>query len=129
MSNLAIVQDIYAAFGRGDIAAIVNQLTPDVHWRINYPARVPYAGEAHGPDAVARWFGTFAQAAEVTAFTPESFTAMGAHVIVMGRESARARATGRGWNTPWAHVWTLRDGRVCGFEDYADSEAIAAAFS
>ena len=32
MSNLQTVQDIYAAFGRGDIPAILDELADDVRW-------------------------------------------------------------------------------------------------
>jgi ketosteroid isomerase-like protein len=32
LSNLKTVQDIYAAFGAGDIPAILAKLAPDVDW-------------------------------------------------------------------------------------------------
>ena len=32
MSNIPTVQDIYAAFGRGDVPAILAQLAEDVDW-------------------------------------------------------------------------------------------------
>ena len=30
--NLKTIQDIYAAFGRGDVAFIVNQMADDIRW-------------------------------------------------------------------------------------------------
>jgi ketosteroid isomerase-like protein len=35
-ANIAFVQSLYAAFGRGDIATIVNGLAPDVDWTEAY---------------------------------------------------------------------------------------------
>jgi uncharacterized protein len=126
--NLAIVQGIYAAFGRGDIAAIVARLDDDVRWRVNGPARIPYAGEVRGPHAVGGWFATLGGAAEIARFEPRTYIADRDHVVVLGSEDGRARTTSRGWTTAWAHVWTLRDGRVTGFEEFCDSAAVAAAF-
>ncbi len=32
-ANLALVQQLYAAFGRGDIAAVLDMLADDIEWR------------------------------------------------------------------------------------------------
>ena len=32
-ANIAHVQSLYAAFGRGDIATIIAGLTPDIDWQ------------------------------------------------------------------------------------------------
>jgi ketosteroid isomerase-like protein len=129
MSNVAIVQGIYAAFGRGDIPAILERLANNVAWRINMPASVPYAGDTHGPDGVARWFATLVTAAEFTRFVPDTFIDGGEHVVVLGHEEGRARGTGRTWSTAWVHVWTLRDSHVASFQEFADSAAVTAAFA
>ena len=47
--NVQAVQDIYAAFGRGDIPGIVERLAPDVTWRCHYDPVVPFAGAFDAP--------------------------------------------------------------------------------
>jgi ketosteroid isomerase-like protein len=34
-TNIAFVQSLYAAFGRGDIKAVIAGLAPDVDWTVN----------------------------------------------------------------------------------------------
>ena len=34
-ADVALIQSLYAAFGRGDIATIIAALAPDVDWRLN----------------------------------------------------------------------------------------------
>ena len=49
MSNLAIVQNAYQAFGRGDIESVVAALDPDIEWIEGEIEGLPYAGPHHGP--------------------------------------------------------------------------------
>lgn len=45
-SNLEVVQELYAAFGRGDMPAMLALLDPNVQWDYPGTADVPWAGEA-----------------------------------------------------------------------------------
>ncbi len=40
----------------------------------------------------------------------------------------RVKATGRSYETEWAHVFTLREGKIVEFREFADSAAVAEAF-
>ncbi len=40
----------------------------------------------------------------------------------------RVKATGRSYETDWVHVFTLREGAVAEFREYADTAAVAEAF-
>ncbi len=48
MSNEQTVQDLYAAFGRGDLPAILDKLSDDVVWELEGPAVVSFSGVRHG---------------------------------------------------------------------------------
>ncbi len=51
MNPLSVVQDFYAALGRGDVAAVLGSLDPQVEW--TEAERFPcYSGTWHGPRAV-----------------------------------------------------------------------------
>jgi ketosteroid isomerase-like protein len=38
-TNMERVQQMYAAFGRGDVPAILNALAPDATWTVQGPAQ------------------------------------------------------------------------------------------
>ena len=49
---LQTVQAIYAAFGRGDIPALLEQLHADVNWRFIGDAAAPYSRSVQGHEGV-----------------------------------------------------------------------------
>jgi ketosteroid isomerase-like protein len=42
-------------------------------------------------------------------------------VVVLGSLHARVKETGRSYDNEWAMVWTLRDGKVAGWQIYEDT--------
>jgi ketosteroid isomerase-like protein len=58
--NAATIRSIYEAFGRGDIAYILEQLDPSVEWHA--PTTVPFSKGLHrGPEEVAQFFAGIAE--------------------------------------------------------------------
>src|ERR687897_2633674 len=53
MSNLEKVQELYGAFGRGEIQPVLAALAPDVEWVEGDIEGLPYRGAHHGPEASA----------------------------------------------------------------------------
>lgn len=121
------VQSLYAAFGRGDLAALLDLLTDDVQWEHKGSTGDAYMRTAHGRADVARWFGEVAELDEVQAFEPREFLAGADHVTVLGWERTRALPAGGVFECDWVHVFTLRDGRVCRFVGQFDTAAVLAA--
>src|SRR5207244_10478253 len=65
-ANLATVSDIYAAFGRGDVPAILDKIAQDCRWEAWADNRaqqhgVPWLQSRIGPAGVADFFGALAQ--------------------------------------------------------------------
>jgi ketosteroid isomerase-like protein len=59
--NLAIVQNSYAAFGRGDVAGAISNYANDIDWAMpGSPEIIPYAGKRRGREQVAQFYSTFA---------------------------------------------------------------------
>lgn len=123
----AIVQTLYAAFGRGDVAAVLELLSDDIDWRFIGDRQAGYAGRVRGKAAVAEWFARVARADDIQAFEPREFLAGADHVTVLGWERTIARASGREFESDWVHVFGLRNSKVCRFVGTLDSEASAAA--
>ena len=126
--DVRTVQEIYAAFGRGDIPSILNVVSPNVEWFNAGPTEIPYAGRRRGLDEVKEFFQTLYAMVEPDEFEPQEYLAQGDRVIVLGRWSGRSKTTGRAFESAWAMAWTLQNGKVTSFRSYEDTEAVAAAF-
>ena len=55
-TNADVVQQNYAAVGRGDIPALLELLTDDVEWTLQGPSVIPWAGTRNGRGGVAGFF-------------------------------------------------------------------------
>jgi ketosteroid isomerase-like protein len=124
---VALIQALYADFGRGDLPAILARLTDDVSWTFHGTIGLPYMRTARGPAEVARWFGQVAEADGIQAFEPREFFAGPDHVTVLGWERTQALPAGRVFETEWVHLWSLRGGKVARFVGMFDTAAVAAA--
>lgn len=126
---LDIVRELYVCFGRGDIAGLLALLHDDVDWMWIGPAAIPYAGSRRGHADVAAFFRIIDEAVAIERFELKLFVADDDAVVVSGDEEARVRATGRSFTTSWAHIWTLREGKVASLRCFADRATVAAAFA
>jgi uncharacterized protein len=127
-NDVRTVHEIYAAFGRGDIPALLSAVAADVEWSIAGQPAVPHAGKRRGRKEVEQFFPVLAATEESEAFEPREFIAQGDQVVVLGYLRSRVKATGRTYESEWAHVWTLRDGKVTRFRTYEDTAAEVAAY-
>lgn len=120
--NEQLIRSLYDAFARGDGAALLGALDPNVHWmeaeNIFLADRNPYIG----PQAVAEGvFGRIAQAWTGFTVTPQDFVTEGDTVVVLGRYGGTFTATGKVLDAQFVHVWTVRDGKITRFQQYADT--------
>jgi len=74
--NTAIVKRIYEAFGRGDIEAILTNLTDDVEWNVSgRQDGIPYAGTYHGRNGARDFFSLLAESISYDQFELRRFVA------------------------------------------------------
>jgi len=126
--NLGIVRTIYEAFGKGDLTTILSLLADEVDWVYPGPKAIPFSGTWHGRDRVAQFFAAVGEHLEVLGFGVGQFIAQGDTVVVLGHERMRVKATGRLYETEWSHIYTLSQGKVVIFREYANTAAVAQAF-
>jgi uncharacterized protein len=126
--NTELVQQAYGHFQRGDIPAVVDLLSEDVEWRLTELEGVPVADTWHGREQVGQFFQALADTQEVRQFELREFIAQDDKVVALGHYAWHVNSTGREWESDFAHVFTVRDGRVRGFQEYANTAAIADAF-
>lgn len=131
-ANLITVQEIYAAFGRGDIPAILDAIADDCRWEAwadnsAQRAGVPYLQPRIGPSGVAEFFAAVAEL-EIHAFEVLD--------CISGRDQVAAEIqieastlTGGRFRDDELHLWTLDDdGRIIRLRHYVDTaKHIAAA--
>jgi ketosteroid isomerase-like protein len=115
------VRRSYEAFARGDLEAVVADMDDEIEW--HQAQGLPHGGTYRGLDAVRRaifdpldeeWWDSFRA-------DPTEFIDAGDQVVVLGRYTGRAKATGRPLDVPFAHVWTFRDGKAVRFRQFLDT--------
>jgi ketosteroid isomerase-like protein len=125
--NIKIIQDVYGAFGRGDVAAVLDAVADDVDWAAEAAGSgAPWYGVRRSKDEVMKFFQAYGTTMEVQEFTPLAFAASDADVHSVVRIRARSRATGKSVAMNLHHFFTLRDGKIVyyrGTEDTAQTEA------
>jgi ketosteroid isomerase-like protein len=127
MDNISTVQEMYAAFGRGDIPAILERLDPGVAWDPDADGSIPWIVAREGRDGVAEFFAGL-DALEFHTFEPRNFLAGGDQVAVTLKIGVTVKATGESLPEDELHLWTFgADGRVTELRHYVDTAAHAAA--
>ena len=125
-ANVDLIRAIYDAFAAGDVPGVLGRMDPAIEW--NEAENFPYAdGSPYiGPEAVAQ--GVFVRCAtEWDGFgvQVDEIVDAGDTVLAMGRYLGTYKSTGKPQNTQMAHVWRVADGRAMGFQQYADTLAVA----
>lgn len=103
------IQEIYAAFGRGDVEWILSNVADDVSWEFEAPAVLSWGGNRHSREEAAGFFsGIAAEHADPVLQMTEFFSTKDA-VAAFGRYDATVRASGIRVSTPVAHYFKFRD--------------------
>ena len=128
MSNTEPVRALYAAFAKGDMPAALATMADDIVWNEaeNYPYadRNPYIG----PQAVL--MGVFARIGgdwENFAANSEELIDGGDTIVSLGHYTGVCKATGKPMRAQFAHVFRVKNGKIAGFQQYADTLGAARA--
>lgn len=122
--NIALITAMYLAIVQGDYEAFSNALADDVELELVGPPASPMTGHWHGKEEVLA--GSARNYAQLEDQRPEliAVLAQGDQVNVIGREKGRIRATGREYEIPWMHLFTLRGGQVVRIYGFSDSNPL-----
>ena len=130
--NVQTVQSIFAAFGQGDLPAVLNALAGDVDWqspvRRTEPGEISWAKPRHSREEVALYFKELVEQMQPERMEALEFTAQGDRVVVEGRNRGTVRSTGRTYEHDWVMVFTLRGGKIVRHRHYYDTADILVAF-
>src|SRR4029077_585524 len=107
---IGALRDAYAAFNRGDIAAAVEALDPQIEWI--EPAEFPGGGTYHG-QAGARAYLTQSRASVADVHSePERFIPAGDRIVVFVHARVRAHDSDVWQDIRLADVFTFRNGKA-----------------
>ena len=125
-NHTPFVEALYAAFMRGDLPAILESCAPGVVWESNADReRVAWGGQWRGHEGATGFFIALAGNLEFLAFEPRSFHPSGETVVVLGHTKARFRTGAQGvFDSDWAHVFTVKDGKLAAFREFYDTAAM-----
>jgi ketosteroid isomerase-like protein len=122
-ANLNTIKGAYNAFATGDIPAFLGVMDPKIEW--NEAENFPYAdGNPYiGADAIVqRVFARIGADWEYFTLSDHVYhVTLDALVIVTGRYNAKHRVTGKVIRAQFTHMWTLKNGKITRYQQYADT--------
>jgi len=128
-ANIKLVQDAYAAFGRGDIPAVLDMMTPDTSIGIvGRKQDAPFFGIHNGKAGAAEFFKLLDEAHAISKFEPQRFLSAEDKVFIWGRYTWTMRNSGVSDTTSWFHEITVRDGKMAEWRGHNDTAMLAAAY-
>jgi ketosteroid isomerase-like protein len=119
-----VVRNFYDKLAAIDAPGALGLMAPDIEWITMWHYKV----EGRGPERVAE--GLFKPlVAEWSSFAlvPTEFIAEGDTVVSLGDFTGVHGATGKQADARYAHVWTVKNGKITRFRQYIDTLAIAEA--
>ena len=126
-ANVTLVKQLYDSMSKGDLNAVLELMTDDVEFVVPGPAEIGAAGTWRGPSGVRDCFARLREAQQNESIDIREFVAQGNHVVVLLHVVARARATGRSFESDIVHFFTFRNGHIRRLLDFFDTAALVEA--
>jgi len=128
MSNVDVVRELYAAFARRDMNAILAMLSPDVVLSEPENPFNPTAGTRRGHAGFMEWARIGREAEDIEQLDLRRLLQSEECVAVVGHMRCRAKNTGKGYESDFVHLVTLREGKIVSFQEFFDTYAAGEAF-
>jgi ketosteroid isomerase-like protein len=109
------VARVYAAINARDRDAIRSLSAPDI-------VVATTVEDYRGPEAVLAWLDEGDDAFDDFTIELLEVEEIGAHVMAVMRQRGRGKLSGAEVDHPFAHVWTLRDGRAIRLQSFANRD-------
>jgi len=123
--NAKQAQEMYAAFGRGDIATLLANCAEDIDWGTETTvSEVPWYPIRRGRSEVAEFFSTLDREIDFRRFEPSLFASTGDRVLVHISMDYRLKKNDRTAQLGSVHELTFREGALSRFRTYEDTAAV-----
>lgn len=125
---LDVAKKMYATILAGDWDGVKGLLHEDCVIEFYGPSVIPYAGIYKGREKSMQFFGHVQDDVVIHEFTQDEFIAGETQVAVVGHLKLQANSTGVVYDTEYAHIIDVKDGKWLRFRDFADTSIVAHAF-
>lgn len=122
MTPLDTIKTLYRLLAAGDVPAALDLFDAGIVWD-EAEGSPYYTGKSwHGPAAVQQnLLNRIPEDWLDFAIHPLRFHAAGEAVVVEARYTGSSTRTGRPLDAQACHIWTVRGGKIAGFQQYADT--------
>jgi ketosteroid isomerase-like protein len=126
MNNVEIIRSLYGSFKTGDIPAVLAVFDENISW--TEAEGFPHGGTYVGANAILEnVFMNLGSEWEGFSAIPDEYVEGGDMVVALGNYSGKNVRSGKSMNVPFAHVWSLKDGKVVKFVQYTDTLKVSEA--
>jgi ketosteroid isomerase-like protein len=129
--GIEIIRQLYSAYERSDLEAFYQDLSENIVWKES--DGFPTPGVFRSKEAIVEnVFNILNRDWETFHFSLESLVDGNESVVAVGTYRGKHGQTGRHFEARAAHVWRVEDGKICAFEQFADThlmQTAAAAYS
>ena len=126
MNNKEVIANAYQSFANGDMPGVLGVFDENIEW--TEAEGFPYGGVYTGADAIVKnVFMKIATEWENFTVVPDEFLDAGDRIVELGNYSGTYKTSGKSMRVPFAHVWTLRGGKIVKFVQYTDTLKISEA--
>jgi ketosteroid isomerase-like protein len=115
-----MLRTAYAAFNRGDIAAAVEGMDPEIEWV--EPAEFPGGGTYRGKDGVKAYLTQSRESAAEVHSEPERFISAGDRIVVFVHARVRAKDSSQWQDVDLADVYTFSAGKPVKMRAFANRQ-------
>ena len=121
-----VIDDYYALLASRDRDGLLAVLSPDMTVAYNAPEGLfPWSGEFYGHTGFDRFLAVIAEHLEIVEIVQHRFISDSERVVVQCTGAWKVKATGHIVEGAMVNVFTVADGRITGYEVYADTAAFA----
>jgi ketosteroid isomerase-like protein len=123
MSHVETIEEIYAAFRRGDIRSIMDKLDDGVEWDVEVPVPgVPWLQPRRGKSEVPAFFQSLAPLSFPT-LDPHTFFEAGDRVLALIHLEVDHAPSGKHYSVPYeGHLWSFNEaGRIVKYQHITDT--------
>jgi len=127
--NTKLAGQMYETFMAGDVEGFLNLFSDDASWQSPEIENVPLNGKFSGRENLAGFISSIDDYEEFLKMEPTEFIAQGDRVVVLGNYLARSKKTDKQYATDFAHIITVKDGKITSFYEFFDNAAAGRAHS
>lgn len=114
---------MYETFMAGDVEGFVNLFSDDASWHSPEIENLPLNGKFSGRENLAAFISGIDEYEEFLKMEPTEFIAQGNRVVVLGNFSVRSKTTDKQYATDFAHIITIKGGKITSFYEFFDNAA------